>query len=271
MNNIKKIVHIADIHIRTFRMHDEYNEVFQNLYSSLREELKDFKYDEVRIVIVGDLVHQKITISNEQLMLCCDFLQKLSEIAPLIVVAGNHDLLENNKDRLDSITPIIQFLKNENIKYYKESICYEDENVVWCNYSIFEENKRPNIEESKEINKDKLHIGLFHGPLIGARTDIGYEFEHGTALEHFDGCDVVMLGDIHKIQEFNYRGIPIRYSGSLIQQNFGESIVNHGYSLWDLETKTIVHVEIPNENVFYQFKITSADDIVNDNEKLINK
>ena len=271
MSNIKKIVHLADIHIRTYRMHAEYNEVFESLYESLKEELKDFSYDEIRIVVVGDLVHQKITISNEQLMLSCNFLHKLSEIAPLIVVAGNHDLLENNKDRLDSITPIIQLLRNDNIRYYKESLCYLDENVVWCNYSIFEENKRPDIEEGRKLHGDKTYIGLFHGPLIGAKTDIGYEFEHGTALEHFEGCDVVMLGDIHKIQEFNYRGIPIRYCGSLIQQNFGESIDNHGYSLWDLESKTNKHVEIPNDYGFFQFKISSPDDIANDNEILINK
>lgn len=271
MHKIKKIVHLADIHIRTFRMHNEYNESFELLYSSLKEELKEYDYNEVRIVIVGDLVHQKITISNEQLMLSCDFLHNLSEIAPVIIVAGNHDLLENNKDRLDSITPIIQLLKNDKIKYYKESECYLDENVVWCNYSIFEENKRPNIEAGRELYGDKTYIGLFHGALIGAKTDIGYEFEHGTALEHFEGCDMVLLGDIHKIQEFNYRGIPIKYCGSLVQQNFGETIDNHGYTLWDLESKTNVHVEIPNNYGFYQFKITSPEDIINDNEKLINK
>ena len=82
---------------------------------------------------------------------------------------------------------------------------------------------------------------------------------------------MVLLGDIHKIQEFNYRGIPIKYCGSLVQQNFGETIDNHGYTLWDLESKTNVHVEIPNNYGFYQFKITSPEDIINDNEKLINK
>lgn len=268
---VKKIIHLADVHIRTYRMHQEYADIFKALYESCAKEMEGYSYDEVRIVIVGDLVHQKITISNEQLMLSCNFLTKLSEIAPVVVVAGNHDLLENNKDRLDSITPIIQLLNNPNIHYYKESLCYEDANLVWCNYSIFEENKRPNIEATREVlGNDKKYIGLFHGPLIGATTDIGYEFEHGTALEHFDGCDMVMLGDIHKIQEFNYRGTPIKYSGSLIQQNFGESVEKHGYLIWDVVSKTNTHVEIPNDYGFYQFKITSVDDIDDNKEVLTN-
>jgi DNA repair exonuclease SbcCD nuclease subunit len=34
---------------------------------------------------------------------------KLEEIAPVVLIAGNHDLLENNKDRMDSLTPMVQF------------------------------------------------------------------------------------------------------------------------------------------------------------------
>ena len=121
---IKKLIHMADIHIRTYRQHDEYQEVFKTLFSDITDLVKDYKREEVRIVIVGDLVHQKIVISNEQLMLGTWFLRKLEEIAPVVIIAGNHDLLENNKERMDSITPMVQFLPDANINYFKESKCY---------------------------------------------------------------------------------------------------------------------------------------------------
>ena len=95
---IKTCIHIGDIHIRTLRLHDEYKEVFLNLFKDLKDNLKDFKREEIRIVVTGDLVHQKIIISNEQLILGTWFLKKLEEIAPVILIAGNHDMLENNKD-----------------------------------------------------------------------------------------------------------------------------------------------------------------------------
>src|ERR1035437_5464347 len=172
---VKKIIHLADIHIRTFRQHDEYKEVFKTLITQLIELVKDFKKEEVRIVIAGDLVHQKIIISNEQLMLGTWFLMKLEEIAPVILIAGNHDLLENNKDRMDSITPMVQFLPHANINFFKESKCYLDNNIVWCVYSIFEENKEPDIAAAKiEFGVDKTYIGLFHAPIINAKTDINY-------------------------------------------------------------------------------------------------
>lgn len=57
---------------------------------------------------------------------------------------------------------------------------------------------------------------------------------------------------------------------SLIQQNFGETITNHGFLLWDVESKTIQEHNIETEYGFYQFRIKSLDDIENDNEILTN-
>jgi DNA repair exonuclease SbcCD nuclease subunit len=269
---VKKIIHCADIHIRTFRMHEEYKEIFQLFIDRCKELAEGYEHNEVRIAVVGDLVHQKITISNEQLMLSCWFLDELSQIAPVVVVAGNHDLLENNKDRMDSISPMIQLLKNKHIAYLKESKCYPDANILWANYSIFEGNERPDIEAGKaEHGNDKTVIGLFHAPLAGAITDIGYEFdEHHGALSQFQGCDMVLLGDIHKRQSFTYDGIPIAYPSSLIQQGFGETVSKHGFLWWDVETRTFEEEDIETRYGFYQFKIESVTDIENNKEQFTN-
>lgn len=268
---VKKIIHLADIHLRTFRMHEEYMSVFKNLMSDLTDLLSEYKKEEIRIVIAGDLVHQKIVISNEQLMLGTWFLRKLEEIAPVVMIAGNHDLLENNKDRIDSISPMVQFLFDKNINYFKESKCYLDDNIVWCVYSIFEDNSRPDIEAAREqFGNDKTYIGLYHAPIINAKTDIGYEIDHGSELEIFEGCDIAMLGDIHKRQSFNHKGIPIAYPSSLIQQNFGENVSRHGFLLWDVETKTFTEHDVENKSPFYQFKIKSLEDLDNGTEVLTN-
>lgn len=277
---VKKIIHIADVHIRTYRMHDEYKEIFEQFIKEIKDYCKDYEYDEVRIAIVGDLVHQKITISNELLLLGTWFLKQLLEVAPVILVAGNHDLLENNKDRLDSLSPMVELIDNPNLKYYKESRCYADDGIVWCNYSIFEDNARPDIDSFKQTGvmtkdgfqptKNHTYIGLYHAPLVGATTDIGYEFSEGTSLEHFEGCDMVLLGDIHKRQAFDYKGIPIVYPSSLIQQNFGESVNKHGYLIWDVESRTYIEKDIQTRYGFYQFKVKSVDDIENNKEVLTN-
>ena len=68
--------------------------------------------EEIRIVITGDLVHNKINISNEQLILTSWFLNELTNYGRVIIIPGNHDFLENNTQRLDSISPIVDLLKN---------------------------------------------------------------------------------------------------------------------------------------------------------------
>jgi hypothetical protein len=205
---IKKIIHTGDIHIRTLRFHDEYKDVFKNFIKDTKELVSGYAREEVRIVVAGDLVHQKIVISNEQLILGTWFLRKLEEIAPVILIAGNHDVLENNLGRMDSLSPMVQFLGDKEINYFKESKCYLDDNVVWCPYSIFEENARPDIESARaEFGDDKTYIGLFHGPIIGSSTDIGYVIDHGYDLEIFNGCDIVMCGDIHKRGVLNFKEV----------------------------------------------------------------
>jgi DNA repair exonuclease SbcCD nuclease subunit len=268
---IKKIVHTADWHIRTYRHHDEYKEVFNQFMLDIKEEIKDYERDEIRIVIAGDLVHNKTVISNEQLIFTTWILRKLEEIAPLIIISGNHDLNLNNKDRMDSISPMVQFLPDANINYFKESKCYLDNNIVWCVYSVFEENERPDIESARiQFGDDKTYIGLFHAPILNAKTDIGYEIDHGAGLEIFEGCEIVLCGDIHKRQSFNHKGTIIAFSSSLIQQNFGEKVSKHGFLLWDVPTKSFTEHDVDNNYPYYQFRIKSLDDLDNNNEVITN-
>jgi DNA repair exonuclease SbcCD nuclease subunit len=268
---ILKCVHLADIHIRTYRLHDEYKEVFKVLISDLKELLKDYKREEIRIVIAGDLVHQKIIISNEQLILGTWLIMELEKIAPVVIIAGNHDLLENNKDRMDSITPMVQFLPNANVNFFKESVCHLDDDVVWCVYSIFEDNQKPDIKSArKQFGDDKTYIGLYHAPVLNAKTDIGYEFDHGSGLDIFEDCDMVLLGDIHMRQSFNHKGIPIAYPSSTIQQNFGENVSKHGFLIWDVKTKSFTEYDVQNPYPYYNIKITSLDDIDNNREIFTN-
>lgn len=272
MDFVKKVIHISDVHIRNMKMHDQVKESMNKLVKDVKKLRKTYEYNEIRLVITGDLFHQKITVSNEQFVLAHTFLKTCLKFCPVVLIAGNHDLLENNSDRLDSITPIVTVLDDPNLKYYKESKCYLDNNIVWCVYSVLDKNVPPDIKSARiDHGNDKKYIGLFHGPLIGSTTDVGYVFEHGISTKYFDGCDAVMLGDIHKQSEFKNGDAPLVYSSSLTQQNYGESIENHGYILWDIETLNYEFVKIENSHKLYKFEINGLSDIESGNEKHVNK
>ena len=116
---IKKIIHISDLHIRTLQYHELYKRQFIAFIDDLEDQLKGYSFDEVRIAITGDIFHQKITISNEQLLLASWFLDKLTKFGVVIILPGNHDFLENNLDRIDSISPIIDLLNNKKTEVIK--------------------------------------------------------------------------------------------------------------------------------------------------------
>jgi hypothetical protein len=64
--------------------------------------------------------------------------------------------------------------------------------------------------------------------------------------------------------------IPVIQIGSTIQQNFGETIRNHGYGVYDVETDNYEFIDLPNNKPFLSFKITSIDDLEKGTEKLLN-
>lgn len=269
---IKKIVHIADIHIRTIQLHDLYRRQFDVFLKDLSSNFKEWQSDgiskdEVRIVVAGDIAHQKINISNEQLLLTSWFLSELTKYGKVIIIPGNHDFLENNIQRIDSITPVVELLDNQAINYYKDSGVYEDDNINWVVYSLYQHNSKPTYEK---VN-DKFYVGLFHGPIQGLSTDVGYTFEDAYDKLNFVGLDLLLCGDIHKRQAFTLpEGGKAIMIGSLIQQNFGETIKNHGYGIYDLNEDDYTYHDLPNEQPFMHFSISDIKDIEDEKEELLN-
>jgi DNA repair exonuclease SbcCD nuclease subunit len=269
---VKKIIHIADLHIRTIQMHDLYKEQFEILIWEIQEHnilwhQEGIQYEEIRIVVAGDIAHQKINISNEQLLLTSWFLKELSKYGKVVIIPGNHDFLENNTQRMDSITPVVQLLDDPTIVYYKDSGDYIDENIQWVVYSLYQHNSRP------EFTKDesKLTIGLFHGPIMGLSTDLGYEFEDAYDQLNFVDLDLLLCGDIHKRQQFTLpNGGHAIMVGSLIQQNFGETVKHHGYGIYDVDTNEYTFHDLENEQPFLHFRINDIKDIENETEEHVN-
>jgi exonuclease SbcC len=262
----KHIVHISDIHIRFGSRHEEYTTVL------LERTINDVRSIKPRrIVVTGDLFHIKINLSPAAIDIGGDFLRELSTIAPVDVILGNHDLNMQTLAQGNAIEPIIKLLVNgytvskdnpvlpkpENghgIYFYKDSGFYNiDTNLVYGVYSCWD--SQIFQLQQKEINKQ--YIALFHGPVYGCLGDNGYEMKGDdlVKLSTFNNYDMVMMGDIHEYQAFESRGVErIAYAGSLIQQNFGESL-SKGYIVWDTETCTHVRRFIPNDYGYCRLNI----------------
>lgn len=270
---IKTVIHMADIHIRNTSRHEEYAETFEKLIDSIESRLEGLEYGEARIVIAGDIVHQKNVVTNELYTLVPKFLRELEKLAPVVVIAGNHDLSEYNKDKQDTISGIFEAAEFENTTFIDSSLgyesgCVDDDNITWAVYSIYDKGNRPEIKRPKG---NKV-VGLFHGMVSGCVLDNGSKSQDGVDGGMFEGCDCVMAGDIHKRQVMDVGGVKLVYPGSLIQQNYGESVSGHGYCVWKVgKTMVSEFVDIPSDYGLYKFTITSENDIDDDTEVFVNQ
>jgi DNA repair exonuclease SbcCD nuclease subunit len=133
-------------------------------------------------------------------------------------------------------------------------------------YSQYQGNIPPDITEAKGIK-----VGLFHGPIQGMKTDLGFDFgEEAYDVEKFNGLDVVLCGDIHKRQEFKFKTGKGYMVGSTIQQTIAESIGRHGYGVYNVETNEYTYTNLFNPKPFLKFEIKSFEDIENGTELLKN-
>ena len=273
---IKKIIACSDIHIRNLKRHSEYVPILKEFIHQCDEAVDIYGTDSVRIVIAGDLFHNKLDISGEGYQIAAWFLRELDAIATTFVIAGNHDINMSNLERVDPISALFNMCAFDNVVYLDKELGYQsgvldDDNVSWCLFSSFDNFARPNIEEARIKKPDNTFVGLFHGEVKSAKTDTGYVSENGHDPSFFDGIDFGILGHIHKRQCIKYNGIPLVYCGSLIQQDHGENVSSHGYVIWDVQEQEYEEVDVPNtEYGYYTFSINNEEDIDDDKEEIIN-
>lgn len=271
---IKKIIHIADLHIPNSEQERPYGRMLSDLVEKIIPEVE--KQEETRIVIVGDIFHNKIRTTNEAKEIFHKMLNILNYICPTYIIAGNHDMLEHNLDRMDSISPTFEIERvYDNITFLDKELNYksgllQDDNVIFALYSMFDNFTKPEMSGIRKANPDKRIIGLYHGDIAGSVTDLGRMSDSGLDTNWFKECDCVMAGHIHRFQEIKKNGVPIVYSGSVFQQDFGENTTGHGFVVWDLENMQYRHVEVETDYRMFKFSVTSYEDVENDVEKLLN-
>ena len=258
-----RIAHISDIHIRGMQRHREYREAFSSFYTRCSELGVD------AIFVGGDIWHTKTQgITPEAVHLITDFFKSMADIAHVYVTLGNHDGILSNSSRLDAITPIISAIGGSTrfpITLCKKSGIYPMHSGGYnlCVFSCFDEEGWADV---KPVLGD-INIAAFHGGIAGCLLDSDMEYQADTTLDLFDGFDVALLGDIHRTQFLSYRQVKllipadklheytgatvvgsnselglleieapmpwIGYSGSFLQQNYGEALPK-GFLVWDI-------------------------------------
>ena len=266
--DVTHIIHIADIHVRTgdkkVSRSIEYEYVFNKFVSNIKK-LDCIKNNTALIIIAGDLFHNKGKFETEGTTILFEFINNLLNLAPVIIIAGNHDFRQEDPTYTDTIDMLVRPYKYTSTKYpihyLKQTATYRWNNLCIGMCSVKETLRTFNTagivselpQFPKPLNDSGIdcNVALFHGSISQSALPNGRTVDsitHGYPLEWFRGYDIAVLGDNHKQQINNGLDNTLKwgYPGSLIQQDDGESTFGHGYILWDIKTKTAEAFHIPN-------------------------
>lgn len=276
-SHVRYLYHVSDIHIRNSSRHPEYSAVFNRLYSMLVQEKSTWSNGETGlIVLTGDIVHSKSQILPQLIIMLRDFLTNLCSIMPVIMIAGNHDLNLSNLDVPDTLSSILHKTHINNLHYLKKSGIYAWNNIYFSVMSVIDypliradeinvaELAQRAVESGTDVNEEPgphdRKVGLLHATIHGSRicTSTAPLTSDKYKVGDFDGYDSVLLGDIHLHQFMNAKRT-VAYAGSLIQQSFGEQLMNHGYLRWDLDDELTQLVHVPNDYGFISMTLKNLE------------
>lgn len=262
---IRYIAHISDIHIRTgnhiISRYHEYLEVFNSLIYRLRGLLNK---DDSLIVITGDIFHNKYRVEDCGISLFKHLINGLKHIAPIIIIPGNHDFRQ--EDYCSDYKPLLSSLMPDdidNLFYLDATQIFTYKNIDFSTVSIYDTLEKNcasgRVKDLPDFpinhKSDNIKIALFHGTFRSIRLnknqimDMPADEENMYPFEWIKDFDYGLLGDIHyrQIDRFKNR-LLWGYAGSLIQQNFGEDLSNHGFLLWDVREGKVTPHDIPNRH-----------------------
>ena len=263
---LRYVFHVSDLHIRNGDIvqcrYNEYNNVFDNFFVSLKNKIKQYelKFDDFVIVVSGDIFHNKNNIGNYGLVLYKKFIHNLTSIGRTIVFHGNHDKNQNEANQPSLVSSTIAI---NNLILLDTTTCFTTDDVCFSYVSIDDTlDKYKTCGRVEELPRfpmtdAKHNVALFHGTFAKVSlyngTRVGDE-HRPYPFEWIKEFDFAILGDIHLRQYGNYGKTLWGYSGSLVQQNYGEDIIDHGYMIWDLSNKTIEEVNVYNSIGFINIK-----------------
>lgn len=245
--------HVSDIHIRLFNRHEEYRTVFSRLWRFLDENPRGV------IVVTGDVLHNKVELTPECIILCREFLTDACRRATyVVVIPGNHDALLNNRRRMDSLSAVFHGGMPDNLFYLKDTGVYEIGGDRFTTMSVLDPAWDDPVAVARFFAEHSADggIALFHGGVGCYRLGNGCSTTSAIPLSCFNGYDAVMLGDIHR---FQFLGPRCAYAGSLISQNFSETDDDHGVLVWSTGDTARMH-RIENDHAHKCIRITRTDD-----------
>lgn len=254
---MSKIYLLGDSHIglgypnkteKWLNVHREYFDEF------LIPKLEEIVEEGDIIVHLGDLFDNRNVIPINLLNFAMDQVERISKIAPLHIIVGNHDCWSRSTDEINTIRPF-KYIPNVSI-YDKVSVL--DYNGLKLLLMPYYEKKS---EQIKHLNENKhCDYVLCHSDLNGAKmhlTSTGHKNHDMIGVDEFKGFKGVYSGHIHLVQ----RQKNFTFIGSNFQMDRNDYGDQKGIFVINTDDESEEFIENNISPIFRKVRIVEEEDL----------
>ena len=206
------------------------------------------------LIHLGDLFDNRTSIPIITLNKVEKILKKISDILPVHIMVGNHDLFNKGSNEVNSVR-MFGYM-NKNITVYENTTTIEINNQKLVLMPWVE--KR--IDMIKELGSNPGDYLFCHSDLNGCKMHLN-SVAHRNAdkidVENFSGYKDVFSGHIHLVQQNKN----FRFIGSLYQMDRNDTGDQKGITILDLNTGEVGFHKNDYSPVFRKFRVITEEDI----------
>lgn len=229
-----KILFIGDPHIKT----DNHHEV-DILLSELEKICKSISFD--RIIIGGDVMHYHERIFTQALNKTLHFINTLSTYAPIDVLVGNHDMI-NNQQFLTSNHWLTIFYNHQNIHIIDKPVKRNINNFIFMLCPYVQNKRFIEALETVDQNWKECNVIFAHQEFKGCKMGAIVSTEGDEWNKEYPQ---VISGHIHDHQIIDN----IYYPGTPLQHSFGDSDKRIVCYIDEEQTITPIDLDVPKKKI----------------------
>ncbi len=187
---VSHVVHLGDLHVRSGdaqrSRYAQYHEVFEATLAVIAT-LQCVRQGSAVALLAGDTFHDRFVLQAPGLILVQRFLDRLADLAPVLIIRGNHDYRQDAPEHPDLVAALTA-RRDPRISYLKDRGLYRMGDLIWGLLPI-QDVLQPGaasghvpvglVEPLRLGTPDpppRCSIALFHGPLVDSASPGAFSF-----------------------------------------------------------------------------------------------
>lgn len=245
---VKRIWILGDMHLGVRSNSMEWLEIQKDFYENefIPTLKKNVKPGDI-LVQVGDAFDNRQSINIKVLHYAVDLFERLGQILPTYVIAGNHDIWAKKSNEISSIDSL-KWIPNVSVHKKPKLFNWGGKKVLLMPW------RRDTAHEIETLQKyPEANIVFCHSEVRGIKLNSKVTNEHGLEAVSYARYDAVYSGHIHYRQN---KG-KLRMVGTPYQLTRSDANNAKGFDLVDLETMEETFFENTRSPKFLKYYLTS--------------